>query len=51
MMDHKVTRLPVIENNQLVGMISESDLARNLPEEKLGQLVEAIKSGPADRSS
>ncbi|WP_322754808.1 CBS domain-containing protein [Frankia sp. Cas3] len=49
MMDHRIKRLPVIENNQLVGMISEADLARNLPEDKLGQLVEAIKSGPADR--
>jgi CBS domain-containing protein len=49
MVDHKIKRLPVIENHRLVGMISEADLARNLPEEKLGQLVEAIKSGPPDR--
>ncbi|WP_250284534.1 MULTISPECIES: CBS domain-containing protein [unclassified Frankia] len=49
MMEHRIKRLPVIENNQLVGMISEADLARKLPEEKLGQLVEAIKSGPSDR--
>ena len=49
MMEHKVKRMPVIDNHQLVGMISEADLAKNLSEEKLGQFVEAIKSGPADR--
>jgi CBS domain-containing protein len=51
MMDHKVMRLPVIEEGQLVGMISEADLAKNLPEDKLGSLVEAIKSGPPDRTA
>jgi CBS domain-containing protein len=50
MVDHKIKRLPVISNHRLVGMISEADLAKNLPEEKLGQLVEAIKSGPPDRT-
>ncbi|WP_131745760.1 CBS domain-containing protein [Frankia sp. Cppng1_Ct_nod] len=51
MMEHKIKRLPVIKDSRLVGMISEADLARNLPEDKLGQLVEAIKSGPADRTT
>ncbi len=51
MMDHRIKRMPVIEEGQLVGMISEADLAKNLPEEKLGALVEAIKSGPPDRTS
>jgi len=49
MMEHKVKRMPVIENHQLVGMISEADLAKNLDEEKLGRFVETIKSGPSDR--
>ena len=48
MMDHKIKRLPVISDRQLVGMISEAELAKNLPEEKLGQFVGVIKSGPAD---
>ncbi|MGH3388178.1 MAG: CBS domain-containing protein, partial [Actinomadura sp.] len=42
MMSHKIRRLPVIENKRLIGMISEADLARNLPEEKVGHFVEAI---------
>jgi CBS domain-containing protein len=50
MMDHRIKRLPVIDKGRLVGMISEADLAKNLPEEKLGNFVEAIKSGPPDRA-
>lgn len=49
MMQHKIKRLPVIQNHQLVGMISEADLAAKLPEGKLGEFIEAIKSGAADR--
>ncbi|SEN42355.1 CBS domain-containing protein [Nonomuraea pusilla] len=51
MTQHKIKRLPVIENHQLVGMISEADLAQNLPEEKLADFVEAIKSGASDRTA
>ncbi|MET9338901.1 MULTISPECIES: CBS domain-containing protein [unclassified Nonomuraea] len=50
MMQHKVKRLPVIDDRRLVGMISESDLAQNLPEDKLGEFIETIKSGAADRA-
>ncbi|GAA1333712.1 CBS domain-containing protein [Streptomyces sp. NBC_00257] len=42
MEEHKIRRLPVIENHRLVGMISEADLARRLPEEQVGHFVEAI---------
>jgi len=42
MEDHKIRRLPVIENHRLVGMISEADLARRLPEEQVGHFVEAV---------
>lgn len=48
MTQHKVKRMPVIENKQLVGIVSEADLAQHLPEEELGRFVEAIKSGPPD---
>ncbi|QZY29186.1 CBS domain-containing protein [Nocardioides coralli] len=41
-----VRRLPVIDGHDLVGMISQADIARNLPEEKVGDLVEAISSAP-----
>ena len=43
-----VRRLPVIDGHDLVGMVSQADIARNLPEEKVGDLVEAISSAPAD---
>ncbi|SNQ47687.1 Hypoxic response protein 1 [Frankia canadensis] len=51
MSQHRVKRVPVIENHRLVGMISEADLASSgqLSETQLGQLVEAVKSGPADQ--
>lgn len=42
MMEHDVRRLPVIDGHELVGMVSQADVARNLPEEKVGELVEAI---------
>jgi CBS domain-containing protein len=48
MKQHGVRRLPVIDGHDLVGIVSQSDVARNLPEDKLGDLVEAISSAPAN---
>ena len=45
MKDHDVRRLPVIDGHDLVGMVSQADVARNLDEEKVGDLVEALSSG------
>ena len=42
MSDHGVRRLPVIDGHDLVGMISQADIARNLSDDKIGDLVEAI---------
>jgi CBS domain-containing protein len=42
---HKVRRLPVIDGNRLVGMVSQADVARALPDAQVGELVEAISSG------
>ncbi|WP_243794300.1 CBS domain-containing protein [Saccharopolyspora gloriosae] len=42
MIDHKVKRLPVIDGSKLVGMVSIADVARNLPQPDVGQLVEAL---------
>lgn len=42
MMQHQIRRLPVIESDQPIGMITEADLARHLPEKSVGQFVEAI---------
>jgi len=45
MKDHKVRRLPVIDGHDLIGIVSQADIARNLPDEKVGDLVEAISQG------
>ena len=42
MQEHQVRRLPVIDGHDLVGMVSQADVARSLPEEAVGDLVEAI---------
>jgi CBS domain-containing protein len=42
MVDHRIRRLPVIEDKRLVGMISESDLAEHLTEEQIGAWAEKI---------
>lgn len=44
---HGVRRLPVIDGHDLVGMISQADIAKKLPEEKAGRLVEAISAAPS----
>ena len=46
MIDHKVRRLPVIDGRRLVGIISQADIATNLDEERVGDLVEAIYAAP-----
>jgi CBS domain-containing protein len=44
MSKHGVRRLPVIDGHDLVGMVSQADVARHLPQNKVGDLVEAISS-------
>jgi CBS domain-containing protein len=44
MTDHKVRRLPVIDGHDLVGIVSQADLATNIDEQKVGDLVEAISA-------
>jgi CBS domain-containing protein len=46
MKDHKVRRLPVIDGHDLIGIVSQADLAQNIDEEKVGDLVEAISAAP-----
>jgi CBS domain-containing protein len=42
MTDHQVRRLPVIDGHDLVGMVSQADIARSMPEDRVGELVELI---------
>jgi CBS domain-containing protein len=41
---HAVRRLPVIDGHDLVGIVSQGDLAQNVDEEEVGDLVEAISA-------
>jgi CBS domain-containing protein len=42
MSKNQVRRLPVIDGHDLVGIVSQADIARNIDEERVGDLVEAI---------
>jgi CBS domain-containing protein len=46
MIDNKVRRLPVIDGHQMIGIISQADIATHIDEEKVGDLVEAISAAP-----
>jgi len=39
---YKVRRLPVIDGHDLVGIVALADVARALPESKVGDLLEAV---------
>ncbi|GAA5157951.1 signal transduction protein [Ornithinimicrobium tianjinense] len=40
--DQQIKRLPVLEDGRLVGMISESDLARNVSDDKVAHFVQMV---------
>jgi CBS domain-containing protein len=42
MEEHRIRRLPVMDGDRLAGVISEADVARNLPDESVAEFVEAI---------
>ena len=46
MKDHAVRRLPVVDGTALVGIVSQADIARAMPDAKIGDLVDAISSAP-----
>ena len=39
---HQVRRLPVIDGDKMVGIVSQADIARALPEAKVGDMLEDI---------
>jgi len=44
MKEHKIRRLPVIDDQRLVGMVSIADLANNIEDDQMGELVETISA-------
>jgi CBS domain-containing protein len=46
MTKYKVRRLPVIDGHDLVGIISQGDIAQNFDHSKVGDLVESISAAP-----
>lgn len=47
MSQHGVRRLPVIDGQDLIGIVSQADIAKHLPEDAVGELIEAISSAPS----
>ncbi|HVM18429.1 MAG TPA: CBS domain-containing protein [Egibacteraceae bacterium] len=45
MAKYKVRRLPVIDGHDLIGMVSQADIARNIEDDKVGDLVQTISQG------
>jgi CBS domain-containing protein len=42
MSEHQVKRLPVIDGHRLVGVVTEADVARNAPSDKVIDLVQTV---------
>jgi CBS domain-containing protein len=47
MKEFNVRRLPVIDDQRLVGIVSQADVARSLPPEQVASLVTDISEAPA----
>ena len=42
MSEHQVRRLPVLDGDQLVGIVAQADVARALDDPQVGELVQAL---------
>jgi CBS domain-containing protein len=45
MAQYQVRRLPVIDGHKLIGIVAQADVARALPDPRVGDLVEALSVG------
>jgi CBS domain-containing protein len=45
MADKQVRRLPVIDGQELVGIVSQADIAKNADEDEVGELVQSLSQG------
>jgi CBS domain-containing protein len=43
---YNVRRLPVLDGQELVGMVGRVDIARAMPDSRVGDLVGAISAAP-----
>ena len=48
MREKHIRRLPVVDGTELVGIVSQADIARALPDAKVGDLVGAISEAPSN---
>lgn len=48
MQEHAVRRLPVVDGTELVGIISQADLAKHAPESLVGAMVDEISGAPGN---
>ncbi len=46
MQQHAVRRLPVIDGQHVIGMVSQGDIATNASREQTGGMVESISQAP-----
>ncbi len=44
MAQHKVRRLPVIDGDKLIGMVSQADLVKSLPPDRATEMLQAIST-------
>jgi CBS domain-containing protein len=42
MATYRIRRVPVLADHRLVGVVSQADVARSLPDDEVGELVEAL---------
>lgn len=42
MADHRIRRVPVVKDKKLIGMISEADIARHLPDDQVAEFIERV---------